>query len=1046
MRMPELSNQVFQEIFRLSPTPVIMVSREKKVLAMNLQGSSMLGLSEEECLGKVCEEVIYRNNGRCANCPLIEQVPGNGPFSTAPYISGDNRFSVMVVPLENGNVMAHYFSKEPAEKLTETARNLADNYFQAAPIGMGIIKQENFLAVNSWFSAITGYSAGEISGKSLQLLFDSNSSYENFRTHFPAGSKGEPGKGMEFKWRCRDGSLKEVLLSFSPMHVGENNSDGQMFSVIDISDQKSKESARQRRENTILKIQAGISSQVGERFFETMVTEMVSALGCTHAFIGQLSGSDRIETMAVCRHGKIAENFQYMLANTPCEQVIKTSICSFPNNVSQLFDKDVQLKKLNIEGYIGVALSGSASKSVLGIMVALYEKPVEELEIALAILSIFSSRAGAEIERLQNEQLLAISEKRYRLLFEGMIDGFAYCRIVTGPDGKTAGLEYLEVNPAFERLTGSKKETFTIKTGTLLFPELNAMLITMADHGQNQGSQSQLEYYDRSLNRHFEIAAYFPGKRYLAAIISDISDRKSFEENLRRERDFNALISQTTPVGLVYLNRSGEIIFANPLAEKLLEIKDAEQPHLRRSSVKLNPGQHGNAEMPIEMTVFKLLRESRSNLYGLQQAIISSQGETIYLSMNASPLFSGSPELTGAVITFDNITKEIMAEQELIQAKEKAVESDKLKSAFLANISHEIRTPMNGIMGFSSLLDNASLDPAKRTSYTKIIRDRCNDLLHIVDDLLDLSKIEAGHMDLFAKKFSLNYMIDDLYLQYSQKLVQEGKEQLGLLKEIGLATHNDTLLADESRLRQVLCNLLDNAVKFTEKGSIIFGYSHSLNKLTFFVEDTGIGIEPGKKEIIFERFRQGEESMSKNYGGAGLGLSISKSLVELMGGTIQVDSKPKKGSIFRFSLPAELLLEEQGPIVAEPRKAEGLKVIKRLLVVEDDEYSKLYLKELFTAQEFECFYAMTGREALDLIQSGIEPDLVLMDIRLPDISGLEVTRAIKVKRPTLPVIALTAYAMEEDKKRCLAAGCDDYISKPVFKEQLLEKLTQLLRK
>jgi len=348
-------------------------------------------------------------------------------------------------------------------------------------------------------------------------------------------------------------------------------------------------------------------------------------------------------------------------------------------------------------------------------------------------------------------------------------------------------------------------------------------------------------------------------------------------------------------------------------------------------------------------------------------------------------------------------------------------------------------------MGFSSLLDNINLEHTKRQVYTNIIRERCKDLLHIVDDLLDLSKIESGYIDLFPTRFELNQVMDDLELQYTQKLSLEAKTGIKLILEKDLVKGKDIITTDESRLRQVMCNLLDNAIKFTEEGFIHFGYNLLENEIQIYVEDSGIGVAEDKIHIIFERFRQAEETLSKNYGGAGLGLAISKSLVELMGGRIWVNSEPDSGSKFNFTLPLSVLaFNDFVNKTAEDESLFGL-ANKKIMVVEDDDFSRLYMQELFTSQGMECLYAATGTAALEIFHSNTKLDLVLMDIRLPDINGLEVTRLIKAECPGLPVIALTAYAMEDDKKRCMEAGCDDYISKPVFKEPLIAKINQFLK-
>jgi two-component system CheB/CheR fusion protein len=651
----------------------------------------------------------------------------------------------------------------------------------------------------------------------------------------------------------------------------------------------------------------------------------------------------------------------------------------------------------------------------------------------------------AKIDQINVENEPAASEQKYRLLFNQMSSGFVYNRIILDKEGQGIDFEILESNPSFIQITGLKHSDVNGKRASEILPDIDPAIFRLYTKVALGGNPSHFEYFEKTIGKQLEISVYSPEKGYFAAIYTDISVRKKAEENLKQERDFNSLISHTSPVGIVYFNSDGIIIFANRLAEKILSISadPATGQHFASIDSKLKDSS-GRAFEPDQMP-FSVVKNLGKSVFGVPVSIDNEKGERIYLSVNASPIFSESGEFKGALAAFDDITKEVLAEMELIRAKEKAIESDKLKSAFLANISHEIRTPMNGIMGFSSLLDNINLDHGKRQIYTNIIRERCRDLLHIVDDLLDLSKIESGYIDLFPSRFELNHMMDDLELQYSQKLELEGKVLVSLKLEKTLSMGKDTITTDESRLRQVMCNLLDNSIKFTDEGFIHFGYKIRPNEIHLYVEDSGIGVAADKINVIFERFRQAEESLSKNYGGAGLGLAISKSLVELMGGRIWVNSEPGKGSKFIFTLPLSVLAFNDLVTEAAINERNLSWTEKKILVVEDDEFSRLYMEELFTSQGMDCFYAGTGTEALEIFRSKPRIDLILMDIRLPDINGLELTKIIKAENPELPIIALTAYAMEDDKRRCMEAGCDDYISKPVFKEPLIEKINQFLK-
>jgi signal transduction histidine kinase/CheY-like chemotaxis protein len=383
---------------------------------------------------------------------------------------------------------------------------------------------------------------------------------------------------------------------------------------------------------------------------------------------------------------------------------------------------------------------------------------------------------------------------------------------------------------------------------------------------------------------------------------------------------------------------------------------------------------------------------------------------------------------------------------ELEKAKEKAEESDRLKSAFLANMSHEIRTPMNGIMGFSQMLQRKDYPKDKQKQFLDIINSRAQHLLYIINDLVDISKIEANQLTLRFQNFYLNDVIQELYRAHKNQLITKGKGHIRVKVNKALEHQEAYIHTDPYRFRQIIDNLLSNAIKFTQEGTIEFGYElQSKNTLLFYVRDTGEGIPPDQQEHIFDRFRQADEPTAKTQEGTGLGLTISKNLVELLGGKMWMTSEEGEGSIFYFTLPYE-----RKPARKEQKKKEGHVTNegqgKTLLIIEDDPTSLEYMKELLEPNGFKLITCETGNEGYDAFTNNPDIDLILMDIKLPDTTGLEVTRKIRGSSTNkkVPIIAQTAYAMSEDAQKSLDAGCDDYISKPIDKKQLLTKINQLI--
>jgi signal transduction histidine kinase/CheY-like chemotaxis protein len=366
---------------------------------------------------------------------------------------------------------------------------------------------------------------------------------------------------------------------------------------------------------------------------------------------------------------------------------------------------------------------------------------------------------------------------------------------------------------------------------------------------------------------------------------------------------------------------------------------------------------------------------------------------------------------------------------ELNDAKEKAEESDRLKSSFLANMSHEIRTPLNGIVGFTELLNDSELDNNKRALYINTVNSCSQQLLNIVNDILDISMIEAGQVSIRKKMTILNKIGTELFEQF--RLKTENKN-LTLLYKPDDSLENINILTDEEKLIQILNNLLGNAVKFTHQGFIEFGYRLLDQKIMFYVKDTGIGIPSQMHENIFDRFTQSDLSDTREYGGNGLGLPIAKSFVELLGGEIWLESEMLKGSVFYFTLPLEI----SDSVKEIQKRKEDIPIVpdlsgKTILIVEDDDTNYLLLEEVLSGHHANLMRASDGQEAIRIVREHPEIDLVFLDLKLPNLDGFKAAPMLKALRRDLPVIAQSAYAFADEKQKALKAGCDGFIPKPI---------------
>ena len=379
---------------------------------------------------------------------------------------------------------------------------------------------------------------------------------------------------------------------------------------------------------------------------------------------------------------------------------------------------------------------------------------------------------------------------------------------------------------------------------------------------------------------------------------------------------------------------------------------------------------------------------------------------------------------------------------ELLRAKLKAEESDKLKSAFLANVSHEIRTPLNAILGFTGLILDPKVSKEKMEDFIHIINASSLQLMSVISDIIDTSKIESGQITLETEVVDINNLINELYVTY-KKLVELSK--LSLTYSCDTPDEAVYIKTDGNKVKQIICNLLNNALKYTEEGNIEFGYKLKENYIEFYVKDTGIGIATKNHALIFQRFRQVENAEHQISRGNGLGLSISKALVEKMGGNISVNSEIGKGSTFYFTIPYIKSIEN---IVLKSTKTKPNHFIdwnkKTILIVEDEIHNHNYIEELLLETNTNILHAWCGKEAVDLVKSHSDISLVLMDIKMPVMDGYEALRLIKQIRPKLVVIAQTAYALSQDKSKALKAGFDSYISKPTSKEDLLDLMARYL--
>lgn len=521
----------------------------------------------------------------------------------------------------------------------------------------------------------------------------------------------------------------------------------------------------------------------------------------------------------------------------------------------------------------------------------------------------------------------------------------------------------------------------------------------------------------------------------IIVIGTDISDSRQYIKKIKEaEHKYRDIVQSQTEM-ICKFKLDGTVTFINKSYCNFFNV--SEQEIIGRSFYHIIPEEYR------EKAKSEIMSLSPSKPYSNYSQSIKGIDDKIYWISGTNMAFFDND---GNIIEIQAIGKDITSEKEiqneLRKAKEKAEESERIKSVFLENMSHEVRTPLNGILGFSNLLKTSFDSRSKMEEYIDLIIQSGEQLLSIMDDLLEISLIETNQLKLHFTNIYLPNVIHNLYDYISDKITGDG---IQLNKNIPINGPN-FLYTDGIRLYQIFMKLLKNAIKFTKSGSVEFGYYQpGNNNIRFFVKDTGIGIPNEKKEIVFKKFRQADESSTRKYGGNGLGLSIAKALIENMGSKLQFESRPNFGSHFYFDFAINEISRKEAAH-SEFTKAQRQFSLKgrTILIIEDTYMNYILLKEFLKSTQAVILPAHTGMDALKLMHDKPQIDLVLLDIRLPDMNGTEIARQFKKINPNLPIIAQTAFSIKSEKNEAFNSGCDGFLVKPIAKELLLEMVYECL--
>jgi PAS domain S-box-containing protein len=810
----------------------------------------------------------------------------------------------------------------------------------------------------------------------------------------------------------------------------------------------------------------------GIKYLNEITGFIVDLFKVNHAAISIISveDPDSIQTKAFCSlEDGVLPNVKYKLHATPCQRVIENGEpCVYPNKARTIFIKDELLKQCNSESYLGIPIVGTSFKPI-GLISIRHSKPldaklIKTLELVLQIISL---KISPFLEKKITEK-----EAKFKYLFENSEEA-----IFVVENNKI-----IDFNKAAYKLFNYDDKNALYSKPALLAPEYQP-------NGELSGEKAKRMIEETILKGHhrFEfvhkdakgkiiytdittiLLSHEPNHTAFYGLIRDISENKFLKQRTESRARILEKITNNLPLNklLKYIvndvEKEDENIFCS-----ILLVNEA-RTHLKIGAAPRFPSYFNDAVEGLAIgegigccgtsafrgtrviaedlqthpfwQSFKALT-LKANLHSCwSQPILSIDGRVLGTFAIYKPIPSSPSKLDIEKIEFlANITsiaiERTQIAEKLIITKEKAEESNKLKTAFLANMSHEIRTPMNGILGFSELLKEPKLSKKNHKKYIEIIEQSGRRMLNIINDIIDISKVESGQMEVINSPTNINTQID--YLSTFFKVLAKEK---GI--KLKLKSHsNEPLIinTDKEKVYAILTNLIGNALKYSNKGTIELGYEKKGAFLEFYVKDEGVGIHETKHNLIFQRFvRDNNSSNTLTIQGAGLGLPISKAYVEILGGKIWIDSELEKGTTIYFTIPYNLdRIKTEN--VADIEAANTLDTRKKLkfLIAEDDKISQLLIKNIVKNYSKDIIIVKNGKEAIDACLEHEDIDIALMDVRMPIMDGYEAVSQIRKFNKELIIIAQTANALNNDKVKLIEGGFNEYISKPINRKDLVK--------
>lgn len=651
-------------------------------------------------------------------------------------------------------------------------------------------------------------------------------------------------------------------------------------------------------------------------------------------------------------------------------------------------------------------------------------------------------------EKKLKDKALKESEDKFKTIFNGINDSvFMHSLTIDGFN------KFMEVNKvACQRYGYSRDEFLNLSPFNLAYEaEKNKERFLEYVRSIDINGKGQLESFHVSKSGEVfpvEINSstfFFDKQKVIISVVRDISQRVETETKLKESKRQLSTLIDNLP-GIAYRCQNDEFWTMDFISDAVGDITGhGVEDLLGNKRLSFNDIIIEEDRLYVKETIDEAIYKGEK--FNIKYRILTKSGELKWMWEQGCAIYNNDGSISHIEGYITDITKEQEREIELIKAKEKAEESDKLKSKFLATMSHELRTPLNGILGFSELLDkNTPADQVE--TFSANIQDCGNSLLAIIEDIFDLALMETKTLNINKQ----NFKIFELYL-YNKSFIEDLLIKSGKQDCIELRYNTDESImdyfieSDRFKINQVLANLLKNAIKFTNEGYIELGFTRKeRDSISFYVKDTGIGISKSSQEFIFDIFRQADENNTKSYGGTGIGLTISRMIADALNGSLTVESEPGKGSTFFFTFPltySKNIQMTENIEIQDNKNKMDLSGIK-MLIVEDEEINLFLLESILEEYNPKIIKAENGLEAVIKYHENQDLDIILMDIKMPKMDGFQATAKIRETNTNIPIIALTAYSYNEEIERIKQTGFNTYIPKPYNKDELIEAIKELI--